>query len=158
MNAFRIIVALCVTLLLGACAGQIKMLPDQKHCVSATTVGDTLDRSSTYVALNECHKDGDRLVVGKEVKPGDLVHGQTVGGQAIVGAVGGVGAATVNGYGLYRATKLGQCAAGGNCGTVIQNQVGSSSSSVSESLLKNNVDINLGVNTCGVAGKPVCGN
>jgi hypothetical protein len=75
-------------------------------------------------------------------------------GQAIVGAVGGTGAALVNGNTARAVAKIGQCAVGAVCNGTINNiQV----QSVAEALTKVNVKAEAGVNgTTPVVPKPPC--
>ncbi len=148
------LVLVFATLALGACAGPIKMLPDGKRCLGNTTAGDTLDRSTSYSAIYHCHKEGERLIVGDEVKPGDMVHGQTVAGQLAVGVGTAVAGGATQGLFGVKIAKTGRCPAGSVCpgGTLIQNQV----QAVADALLQNQVGIDVGVggtcaatNSCG---------
>ncbi len=127
---FLSLVHVCVTVLLGACASSAKLLPNGNYFV-ATTVGDSWDRSSTSVGEYQCpvDKETSQPIIGKcklaeNAAPPDRVHGQTVAGQVAVGAMGGTGAAIVNGNTARAVAEKGKCPAGSVCnGTVINNQV-----------------------------------
>ena len=72
-----------------------------------------------------------------------LFQGSTTLGETIKGVTGGMGAAWIQGEALKDATKLGKCADGANCGSVINVQ--SSSGSASQAV--NQTNSNVGVNT-----------
>ncbi len=145
-----------VTTLLGACAGTVKQLPDGGYAIM-TTVGDTLDRSTSIVGEYNCPEDeAGKPIIGKcSIKaPKERVHGQTVAGQAIVGAVGGTGAALINGNTARSVARTGQCKEGANCGTVITNQV----QSIAEALNDNKVKIGVSAGTAAAcAATNTCG-
>lgn len=146
-------VLIMLAAVLGGCASSAKLLPDGKYAI-ATTVGDTWDRSTTFVGEYDCPTGEDgKPVIGKckkagDAAPPDRVHGQTVAGQTFTGAMGGTGAALVNGNTARSVAEKGKCGSGANCGTVIQNQV----QSVAESINKTNVKVGIGgVCTAGTA-------
>ncbi len=151
------LVLVLVTGFLGACASSdLVKLPDGKFG-HMKTVGDTLDRSTSFAGVYDCPVDKDgKPLYGKctPVGPVDRVHGQTVAGQAVVGAVAGTGAAIINGNTARAVADRGQCKAGANCGTVINNQV----QSVAEALNDNRVRVGVGVGAPACAATNTCGN
>lgn len=145
IRSFMSLALISFTALFGACSS-VKMLPTGSFAI-ATTVGDTWDRSSTFVGEYDCPTDeqgnpklGKCKVAGNATPP-DRVHGQTVAGQVAVGMLGGTGAALVNGNTARSVADRGACKVGANCGTVFNNQL----QSVAEAINTNKVDI--GVNT-----------
>ncbi len=143
------LVLIAFAAVLGGCAGHIKMLPDGGYAIM-TTVGDTLDRSTSFVGEYDCPKDKEgKPILGQCTPKGPVakerVHGQTVAGQAVTGAVAGTGAALINASAARSVAEKGQCKAGANCGTVIRNQV----QSVANAENKNNSKVNVNVGGVG---------
>lgn len=153
-NLSLVLVSLVLVFLTG-CANSMKKLPDGGWAIM-TTVGDTLDRSTSFVGDYDCPEDKEgKPIIGKctSKTAKERVHGQTVVGQAVVGAVGGTGAALINNNAARAVANKGRCAAGSVCnGTVITNQV----QSVAEALNQNKVDIGVSAGACGL--KNTCGN
>lgn len=94
-----VLVLASLGLLVTGCAGHIKQLPDGRH-LSATTAGDTPDRSATYVQILEDDGNG-----GYKEVAGDLTVGPTIAGQATIGILNGTGAAYIQGEALKDAAN-----------------------------------------------------
>ena len=117
---FSSLVLLTFTLVLGACAGPAKILPNGNVLV-ATTVGDTWDRSTTQVGEYQCPRDKEgkpiyrdgKCTLAQNAAPPDRVHGQSVAGQVAVGMMGGTGAALVNGNTARSVAEKGKCSGAG---------------------------------------------
>lgn len=147
--------------ILSACAGTMKELPNGNYA-NLVTVGDTLDRSTSVYGEYDCPKDeagkvqyGKCKLVGKD----EAVHGQTVAGQAIVGAVAGVGAAATNGLFGRSIAKIGQCTAGALCdATIINNSVQSAAQALvdNKSIVKVGMPPTVGLPSC--AKSNTCGD
>ncbi len=139
--------------LLAGCAGSAKLLPDGKYAI-ATTVGDSWDRSTTIVGEYTCPTKDGKPEIGKcqlaaNAAPPDRVHGQTIGGQAFVGAMGGTGAALINGNTARSVAERGRCPAGAVCNSTINNV-----QSVANALNENKVKI--GVEAGGAGAPAAC--
>lgn len=141
------LVLICLSALLGACASSVKLLPNGNHAI-ATTVGDSWDRSTTIVGEYTCATDKEtgQPIIGKcklaeNAAPPDRVHGQTVAGQVAVGAMGGTGAALVNGNTARAVAEKGKCPAGSVCnGTIINNNLQSVANALNENKVKIGVE------------------
>jgi hypothetical protein len=168
---------LAVVVLLAGCAGSMKMLPDGRY-LNATTVGDTLDRSATRVAVYKVVGKDDqgnpifeeevkKTFVGKNAdgtpaylteSASSLAVGPTVGGQAAVAVAGGVATALTQGMFAIRAAKINADAGckGASCGTTIVNQVRSGdTTALSMSAADAAASLRAGGNMCGKNG---CGD
>ncbi len=157
MKRYLSSLVLCLmTVLLGACAGTMKKMPDGTYG-ALVTVGDTLDRSTSVYGQYDCPEDKDgKPLYGKckELAKKEAVHGQTVAGQALIGAVSGVGAAATNGVFARSVAGIGRCSPGSVCnGTVITNQV----QSVADALNQNKVDVGASAGISACAATNTCG-
>lgn len=135
---------------LAGCAGTLKQMPDGNY-LGVTTAGDTLDRSASFIGEYKKVKGADGKDTYQLIKPGQLSVGATVGGQAVVGAVGGTLPALIQLKAANDVAKRNQCADGANCGSVINVQSNSGSTSQSVNQTNSNVGVNMG---CGAACKP----
>ncbi|MCD5381527.1 MAG: hypothetical protein LR008_03060 [Candidatus Pacebacteria bacterium] len=96
--------ALLSLVLLAGCAGGMKQLPDGRY-LSAVTVGDSLDRSATYVQILEEKVDENGQMAYVETA-GDLTVGSTVAGDVIKGVTVGTGAAFIQGRAARSVAKI----------------------------------------------------
>lgn len=142
--------------LLAGCAGGMKQLPDGRY-LSSVTVGDSLDRSASYVQILEAKVDLDGQVTYVEVA-GDLTVGSTVAGDVIKGVTVGTGAAFIQGRAARSVAKIKSkamaCPDGTtNCYSTVIGVAGASANaqSLSNAQTSTNSTIDLGCpsGTCG---------
>lgn len=148
MNKIILAVIVMAIVTLTGCAGtSMKARPDGKY-VSATTVRDGLDRSTTFLGVYE--KTGDnKFELVEDFEP---VTGPTVLGQTVVGVSTSVAGQATGGYlGIKQAEKLG-CKGAGNCGTNVYNSLNSETSV--EVRPVTTVITEVVVGNC---GQPICG-
>lgn len=121
--SFRSLTSLVLALFLTACAS-VKPLPDGGFLIT-TTASDSLDRSTTVSGEYDCPVDekGQPKIGQCKLKNSlakDRTTGATVAGQAVVGAVGGMGPALVGARTARSVAQIMQCKkeGGNNCGDV----------------------------------------
>lgn len=150
------LVLVSLTLALGGCASTIKKTAVGTYLI-AEEVG-TINRSMTKYGEYNCPEDKDgnpilgKCTVASGTQPPERAHGQTVAGQSVVAVLGGTGAALINANTARVVAKIGQCAGGGNCGTVINNQVQSVAEALNQN--QNQSTVKVGIGSCPVKGCP----
>lgn len=146
LSGFIILAAVFLT----GCAGQLKQMPDGNY-LGVTTAGDSVDRSASFIGEYKKIRGPDGKDAFQLIKPGQLSVGNTVVGQGAIAAVGGTLPALIQLKAANDVAKRNQCADGANCGSVINVQSNSGSTSQSVNQTNSNVGVNLG---CGSACAP----
>lgn len=162
--------ALIVVGLLGGCAG-LERLPDGTY-LGITTVR-SFDHAHSYASRwkDTGQKDADGRPIMEELKvdkimgvrpdgtaivvqekAGEKISGPSVVGQMATAAVGGTGAAFINGNTARSVAEKGKCPPGANCGTV--NNISATAAADAKSKGEQNTTVKVGNGDACVAGKP----
>jgi hypothetical protein len=116
MKNIKVLATILVAIIMSGCAGQIKKLPIQMAdtntgatrdvYLSMTTVGDTLDRSSSITQLGydsgKTDADGNPIIVQIAA---EQQTGNTVMGQVAIGVLNGTGAAYLQKRGMENSAR-----------------------------------------------------
>lgn len=105
MKIYSVITILAAALLTG-CAGHMKQLPNGDY-LSATTVGDSLDRSATLVLIHEkVGENEDGSPIFRDKGKGNLTVGSTVAGDTLKAAIPGAIIAGIQYKSVVRGSEI----------------------------------------------------